>query len=147
MTSALPLGPGRVALVLALALLLPSPVAPQSPHAAALGFAEAWASGDTDQLRGWFAGSVRLTLDNQTRTGVRPDQTVAALGVLLDRFQGPAPVVVRAEPMGPDGESGFAELRWEARFRDSGTPRTHTFLLTFVRIGENLRISDLRVVA
>lgn len=147
MTTALPRRSVRVALVIALSLLLPSPAAPQSPDAAALGFAEAWASGDTDRLRGCFAESVRLTLDDQTRTGVRPAQTVAALGALLDRFRGPPPVVVRAEPMGPDGESGFAELRWEARFRDSGTPHTHTFLLTFVRVGEHLRISDLRVVA
>jgi len=132
---------------MAFALLVPAPVDAQSPEAAATGFAEAWATGEATLLRGWFAESVRLTLDDRTRTGVRPDQTVAALTSLLERFEGPVPTVVRAESLGPDGEFGFAELRWDARFRDSGTPRLHTFLLTFERIGDTLRISDLRIVA
>lgn len=137
---------GGIALVYLLFLLASAPVASQTPDAAAHGFAEAWASGAEDQLCEWFAERVQLTVDGRTRTGVRPEQTVAALRSLLARFAGPAPIVVRAEPMGPRGESGFAELRWEARFRDSGTLRVHTFLLTFVRAGERLRISDLRIV-
>lgn len=138
---------GALARAFLLLALSTTPTAAQSPERAARGFAEAWASGETTALRGWFAEDVRLTLDGRARTGVRPEQAVAALMPLRDRFEGPPPTVARAESMGPGGGSGFAELRWEARYRDSGTPRMHTFLLTFERVGDRLLVSDLRIVA
>jgi hypothetical protein len=118
----------------------------QQPDATAAGFAAAWATENTDALRELFADRVRLTIDDRTRTGVRPEQAVAALRPLLEDFVGPTPLVIRAEPNEPDGESGFAELRWDARFRDSGTPRLHTFIVTFVRRDDGWRISDLRIL-
>jgi hypothetical protein len=123
-----------------------SPAHGQPPDATAAGFAAAWAAADTEALGALFADQVRLTVDGRTRTGVRPEQAVAALRPLLDDFVGPTPIVVRAEPNEPAGESGFAELRWDARYRDSGTPRLHTFIVTLVRVSDGWRISDLRIL-
>ncbi len=120
----------------------------RQPDATAAGFAAAWATADTDALRSLFAPRSRLTIGDRTRTGVRPDQAVAALQPLLADFVGPTPLVVRAKPNEPGGDTGFAEVRWDARFRDSGTPRPHTFIVTFVRLDDDgWRISDLRILS
>ena len=118
----------------------------QEPDASAAGFAAAWATENLDALRELFSERVRLTIGEQTRTGVRPEQAVAALSTLLSDFEGPTPFVIRAERNEPDGESGFAELRWDARFRGSATRRLHTFIVTFVKQDEGWRISDLRIL-
>ena len=140
-----------IALGLALAVLAgwpsPAPAQGRQPDVSAAGFAAAWAVSDLEALRAMFDDETRLTIGDRTRTGVRPEQAVAALRPLLAEFEGPTPLVVRAEPDEPDGESGFAEVRWEARFRADGTPRPHTFIVTFVRRDVGWRISDLRILS
>lgn len=111
-----------------------------------LEFALAWGEGGAAELAAYFAPSVRFTERGTTHDGTRPMQVAEALERFRAAYEGPALDLERVEPTDPAGASGFAELVWRARNRESGTPRRYTFLVTWRLTKAGWRIDELRLI-
>lgn len=118
----------------------------QPIRTAAESFAEAWGSADLAGLRIRMQNPARLTIGTATRTGLRPEQAVAAIRDLLRGHADSLPTIRRAETMDSSEGAGFAELLWQTRDRASGTPVRRTILITFTRVDATLLVSDLRIL-
>ena len=109
-------------------------------------FASTWTAGKAGDLAAYFAPVVRFTERGVTHDGARPMHVAETLERFRSGYEGRALDLERVEPMDPEGESGFAQLVWLARNRESGTPRRYTFLITWRRTKAGWRIEELRLI-
>lgn len=137
-----------VSTVMALLALAGAAVAAEAQPVrnAAEGFASAWGEVDATALRIRFHDPTRLTMNGVARTGLRPEQSIAAVRTLLRAHEQAVPRVVRADVMESREGAGFAELSWATRDLASGTPVQRTILITFTRVDTKLLVSDLRIL-
>ncbi len=119
----------------------------QDLEQAAAAFAVQWSAGDVSRLESRFSQTgVRIQWEARPLSALSPQRAGASIREYLENREAASARVSRTGEVGGEPPRGFAEIRWESRFRGMSEMVTRTLFVAFVYEDGAWRVAELRVL-